>query len=266
MRTRTDRYERFAWQFDAAHGGSSRFGDREFYLSGAIESGGPVLELACGVGRVMQPILEHGLKVYGIDASPDMLRFARSRLGRVVRTSRSTRASYTIAMQDQSTFRVPRKFPLILMPWNGYLNLSTEGERVSCLVNVMDHLMPGGHLLMDVDILTMPEYHLSSEDMWSRWVQVSPDRRVRERERLIPRPSAGMVKNEITFEIESNGKKSTRRSIEMLAALDAEEVLAEVAGAGFEIRKLNSNFRGESFKGLGAFGPRLVITAQKPAA
>src|SRR3954454_22535703 len=48
-----------------------------FYTALAEETGGPVLEIACGTGRVPIPIALHGLDVTGLDVVPQMLDQAR---------------------------------------------------------------------------------------------------------------------------------------------------------------------------------------------
>ena len=44
-----------------------------FYVHVARESGGPVLEVGCGTGRVLIPTTGAGVDVAGVDASPRML-------------------------------------------------------------------------------------------------------------------------------------------------------------------------------------------------
>ncbi|MDF1758765.1 MAG: class I SAM-dependent methyltransferase [Legionellaceae bacterium] len=44
-----------------------------FYLRYAIEANGPILEPMCGTGNYLIPILEKGLSIEGVDASPQML-------------------------------------------------------------------------------------------------------------------------------------------------------------------------------------------------
>src|SRR5262247_2242428 len=51
--------------------------DIGFYVEHAVASGGPVVELAVGTGRIAVPIAEAGIEVIGIDASPGMLAVAR---------------------------------------------------------------------------------------------------------------------------------------------------------------------------------------------
>ena len=51
--------------------------DVEFYVEEALASGGPVVELACGTGRIAVPIAKAGIRVIGVDASAGMLEVAR---------------------------------------------------------------------------------------------------------------------------------------------------------------------------------------------
>jgi SAM-dependent methyltransferase len=51
--------------------------DAVFYRDLARATGGPVLELGCGTGRVLIPIARDGLACVGLDTSPAMLEAAR---------------------------------------------------------------------------------------------------------------------------------------------------------------------------------------------
>jgi SAM-dependent methyltransferase len=51
-----------------------------FYESVARKVGGPVLELACGTGRIALPLAKAGLHVTGVDRSEAMLTIARRKL------------------------------------------------------------------------------------------------------------------------------------------------------------------------------------------
>src|SRR5215204_5377235 len=50
-----------------------------FYRDLARRTGGPILELACGTGRLTVPLASDGHEVVGLDASPAMLRAARDK-------------------------------------------------------------------------------------------------------------------------------------------------------------------------------------------
>ena len=51
-----------------------------FYDRVAREVGGPILELACGTGRIALPLAKAGLHVTGVDRSEAMLTIARRKL------------------------------------------------------------------------------------------------------------------------------------------------------------------------------------------
>ncbi len=54
--------------------------DVAFFVDMARDSGGPVLELGCGTGRVLLPTARAGIAITGLDLSPGMLRILRGRL------------------------------------------------------------------------------------------------------------------------------------------------------------------------------------------
>ena len=70
--------------------------DIEFYVEEARRSGGPVVELAVGTGRIAVPIAQSGIAVIGVDSSAGMLEVARE-YAAARRASRSTCASATCA-------------------------------------------------------------------------------------------------------------------------------------------------------------------------
>ena len=57
--------------------------DVDVHLGFARRFGGPVLELACGTGRLLGPLAQAGFAVTGVDSSPAMLERARQRLERL---------------------------------------------------------------------------------------------------------------------------------------------------------------------------------------
>ena len=57
--------------------------DVRFYATLAGERGGPILDLGCGTGRLMLPLLRAGHVVVGVDRAPAMLARAAARLRRL---------------------------------------------------------------------------------------------------------------------------------------------------------------------------------------
>ena len=69
-------YVDYAEYYDFDH--DTKF-DLEFYLEYARQCGGPILELACGTGRLAIPIAEAGFEIFGLDLSANMSPFAAQR-------------------------------------------------------------------------------------------------------------------------------------------------------------------------------------------
>ena len=61
----------WAMVYDQYHKGSSQ--ELPFYSQELACCTGPVLELACGTGLLLLPLLEQELDMYGLDVSPQML-------------------------------------------------------------------------------------------------------------------------------------------------------------------------------------------------
>lgn len=111
--------------------------DLPFWLALAGKMGGPILELGCGTGRVLQKIAEEGFPTFGLDLDMDMLVFCRSQLDPGVEHIPG------LFLADMSAFHLDFKFPLIIMPCNTLSTLA-RSERSSTLKRVYEHLAPGG--------------------------------------------------------------------------------------------------------------------------
>lgn len=65
-------YQKYSQIYDQIHERRNS-ADVAFWVKIAADVGSPVLELACGSGRIAFPIARHGIKIHGIDNSPEML-------------------------------------------------------------------------------------------------------------------------------------------------------------------------------------------------
>ena len=129
--------------YDAAYGVSPQLGaDVDFYRGLARETGGPVLELGCGTGRVLLEIARDGLACTGLDASQAMLDVARSK------ASQPAPRWIHAAMQEFDLGG--ERFRLIFSAFRAFQHLYTVEEQLSCLACVRVHLAPGGRFAFDV--------------------------------------------------------------------------------------------------------------------
>src|ERR1700751_2444877 len=97
----------FVDAYDAFYSSSARqiAGDLAFYERIAREVGGPVLELACGTGRIALPLAKAGLQVTGAGRSEAMLTIARRKLAG---PPASVQGRTTLVDQDMSVLDLRR--------------------------------------------------------------------------------------------------------------------------------------------------------------
>jgi SAM-dependent methyltransferase len=115
---------------------------KDFYVSEAKASPGPVLEIACGTGRITLPILTAGVNVEGMDLFAPMLERLREKAA-------AKGFAPTLHQGDMARFQLPRQYALILITFNAYINMLTQEDQLSCLRCCKDHLLPGGKLVFD---------------------------------------------------------------------------------------------------------------------
>ena len=121
--------------------------DVAFYVGEAVRSGGAVLEVGCGTGRILLPIARAGCTVTGLDASSSMLERCRERLGA---EPEEVQARVALHHGDARDFDVGRQFGLVTAPFRVVQHLVTIGDQLAFLASVARHLEPGGRLVFDV--------------------------------------------------------------------------------------------------------------------
>jgi len=121
----------------------NRGDDIGFYVDQARALGGPVLELACGTGRILEPIAQAGLATTGIDLSAGMLAEARSK-------SQAGGTSTRYIQGDIRQFSLDDRFTLIFIAGNSVCHLLDIDSFDACMSCVRRHLAKGGRFIVDV--------------------------------------------------------------------------------------------------------------------
>ena len=131
-----------AWRYDALtaqHFGSADLG---YWQAQAATCGGPVLELACGAGRLTLPLAASGVDISGLDNSEPMLAVAREKAD-------ATNLSAAWHHADMTDFDLGCRFALIFLPNNSAGHLLTWQDFGRCLACVRRHLIDGGQFMLD---------------------------------------------------------------------------------------------------------------------
>jgi SAM-dependent methyltransferase len=121
--------------------------DVGFFVDAARESGGPVLELGCGTGRVLIPTARAGMAITGLDLSPHMLEVCRNRL---MLEPEDVRSRVRLVQGDMRQFEFGKKFRLVTLPFRPFQHLMTVADQLACLGCIRRHLAKGGRLILDI--------------------------------------------------------------------------------------------------------------------
>lgn len=138
-------YDIWADVYDPQWGGYEE--DIPFYVGESQRATPPVLELACGTGRVTIPIAQAGVEVVGLDSSPEMLAVAQRK---VVQLSPEVKEKIRLLEGDMRDFSLDERFGLIMIPFRSFLLLTTVEDQKQTLRNIHRHLRPGGRLALNI--------------------------------------------------------------------------------------------------------------------
>ena len=106
-------------------------------------AGGGALEFGIGTGRIALPLAERGVRVHGIDLSPDMVAQLRAKPGG---------DAIPVTIGDFATTKVDGTFTLAYLVFNTINNLTTQDAQVACFRNAAAHLEPGGCFVVEVGV------------------------------------------------------------------------------------------------------------------
>lgn len=108
----------------------------------ARELGGPLLDLACGTGRIALRMAALGYQVTGVDITPEMLTRARQKAVQQA-------ASIDWIEADARDFHLRKQFSLIYMLENAFQFFLTREDQEAMLACVREHLLPEGCFLFE---------------------------------------------------------------------------------------------------------------------
>jgi SAM-dependent methyltransferase len=123
--------------------------DVGFYRMLAEERGGPILDLGCGTGRLMVPLLRDGHTVVGVDHAPEMLARAGARLARLPAAARRRALLVCGDLRRLPSAPKPR-FAFAIIAFHGIQHLVTDAALLQLLRRARAALIPGGWLAFDV--------------------------------------------------------------------------------------------------------------------
>ena len=235
--------------------------DIPFYIDYANATGGPILELACGTGRVLIPIAEAGFTVHGIDISENMLQVARRKI-----SEKDLWDRVNLTCGDMAEFDLPLKnFSMAFVAVRSFMHLFTQESQLGCLSCVHRHLKPGGILVMDLyaprysklaqppeeDFTVRKEYILPNGNRVihkRRWMGTDPINQINTEEILFEEygPDGVLVRTRM---VPLDTRYTFRYELELL-----------LEKTGFKVQSIYRDYDKNPYDGTG----EIIVVAQKP--
>ncbi len=116
--------------------------DLDFIQKSAGMTTQPIIELACGTGRLTIPMAEKGYTLYGVDLHQGMLNLA-------IQKAKASDVHIHFSKQDCTQLDLPIKSPLIFMVGNSFQHFLTNQSQSALLKSVASHLLPNGEFIFD---------------------------------------------------------------------------------------------------------------------
>jgi SAM-dependent methyltransferase len=188
--------------------------DVSFYVEEAVASGGPVVELGVGTGRIAIPTAAAGVDVIGVDTSAEMLAVCREQA-----RAAGVESRVDLRLGDLRRPPVAEQVPLVTCPFRAYLHLASDEERLEALGAARALLKPRGRLVFDV-------FTPSQEDIdetHGRWLEREPG--------IWERADWDLERQTLTLSVRGDLGESTM----MLAWLAPERWHALIGEAGFAV-------------------------------
>ena len=104
---------------------------------------GRALELAIGTGRIALPLAARGVRVDGIELSPDMVERLRAKPGG---------DDIDVTMGDMARTALEGTYSLVYLVFNTIFNLLTQDDQVRCFENAARHLAGGGVFVVEAAV------------------------------------------------------------------------------------------------------------------
>jgi SAM-dependent methyltransferase len=250
-----DPYGEIAAWYDAEHDAFTA--DLAMYQQIVEMVGDPVLELACGSGRILQAIAAPGRRLTGIDSSTAMIERCRRRFAGSPQMPDLIEGSMIGAMVPDGYFGV------VIVGLSSLHHLITQHDQISALRTAYDALDPRGMLVLD---LMNPFQALTTDDDGTVHLETTLSVDYGTLQKFSVRRTdlaSQLITNQIWYDLirKDSSVDRTATSMELRLTYPAELDLM-LSSAGFVGSESYGTYDLDSFE---PGSPRLIVMAEKSA-
>lgn len=237
-------------------------GDLDLYLALAARTGGPILELGCGTGRVALPLAAAGHEVTAVDIDPAMLERARRRAD-AAGAAIARRIDFVEA--DLLGLKLPAagSFRLAIIALNSLFLLATRVAQREAFATMARHLATGGLAVVDIWLPDADDLARFDGRLILEYERQEPESRA-----LVTKVAAaqhdaasGIVNLTSIYEEGDQGATPARFvRRDALRLVSADELRDFAESAGLEVETLAGGY---DLEPLGAGSERAIIVARR---
>lgn len=222
-------------------------GDIDLYLAIAARTGGPILELAAGSGRVAVPLAEAGYDVTAVDIDPAMLTRLAGRVAEATALDPAvtTRVRPLEADLIGLTLEEGARFRLGILALNSILLLDSRAKQRAAFQTMARHLVPGGLVVVDAWLPAAHELAAYDGRLGLEYVRTDPGTNlvVTKTAAATHEPTRGIVELTAIYEEGEQGGPARRWVRQDFLRLISPDELTEMAeSAGFVVEVLAGSY------------------------
>jgi SAM-dependent methyltransferase len=250
-------------------------GDVGLYRALARRTGGPIVELAVGSGRIALPLVADGHRVVGVDIDPAMLVRARARVEAVAggaNGKRGAKRSTQLELIEGDLVDAPGNaavmeagpYRLAILGLNSILLLAAAERQRAALAAMANLLAPGGVAVVDAWQPSPADLVAFDGRLSLEWLRTDPHTGA-EVTKIVAAwfdPATRLVTLTTIFEEGAPGAGPARWTrIDALRLITVDELASFARAAGLEVEQLAGDHE------LGPLEPgsdRVVLVARKP--
>ena len=130
------------------------------FFADLIRNGGePALELGCGTGHPLLPLVAQGLQVEGLDSSSDMLAQCKAK-------AQTQGVQVTLYQQEMQNLALPTCYRTIFFAGASFMLLPDLHDAERTLHRIYLHLEPGGRAVIPLYVPPLSPEAASADDQW----------------------------------------------------------------------------------------------------
>ncbi len=238
-------------------------GDLDLYVALAARTGGPLLEVAVGSGRLAVPLAVDGYEITGVDTDPAMLARAH---GSAERTGAAAARRLRLVQGDARSIRLPDAgaYQLAFVPLNSLFLMGTRADQAAVVATLGAHLAPGGLAVVDCWLPDAEDLARYDGRLVLEWMREDPEtgHTVTKTGSAAWDASGNAVRLTTIFEEGMPGEPPVRWvRVDRMRLVAPDDLAAMAEAAGLQVEALAGDY---DLNPLEAGSERVVLLARRP--